>query len=214
MAIPPIAPYPMPAEDELPAPRVDWRPDPDRAVLLIHDMQNYFLEPFAGDPVPELIENIATLRRAADAAGVPVVYTAQPGAQSPRDRGLLTDFWGKGVGADPRATGIVDALAPAEGDTVLTKWRYSAFIRTDLADLLLPRGRDQLIVTGIYAHIGCQATALEAFMRDVRPFFVADAVADFTPEDHRAAVGFAARRCAAVTATAPLARALTAVPAS
>ncbi|MFC0041685.1 isochorismatase family protein [Actinomadura rayongensis] len=213
MALPAIAPYPMPGADEIPPPRVGWRPDPRRAVLLVHDMQNYFLDAFAGDPVPTLIANIDALRRAARAAGVPVVYTAQPGGQTPDQRGLQLDFWGAGVGAAAREPAIVDALAPQDGDTVLTKWRYSAFLRTDLADLLLPRGRDQLIVTGVYAHIGCQATAVEAFMRDVQPFVVADALGDFSAADHRAAVAFAARRCAVVTATAPLVRALAAVPA-
>ncbi|MBW8486127.1 isochorismatase family protein [Actinomadura sp. PM05-2] len=204
----------MPAAGELPPARVDWRPDPARAVLLIHDMQNYFLDAFAGDPLPALLANIGLLRDAARRAGVPVVYSAQPGGQTPEQRGLLTDFWGAGIGTAPRDRRIVDALAPAGGDTVLTKWRYSAFIRTDLADRLLPAGRDQLIVTGVYAHIGCQATAVEAFSRDVRPFLVADAVADFSGEHHRDAVTFAAQRCAAVTTTEALLADLAPVPAA
>ncbi|MFI6522135.1 isochorismatase family protein [Spirillospora sp. NPDC050679] len=212
MALPAIAAYPMPAEDELPEPRVDWRPDPRRAVLLIHDMQNYFLDAFAGDPLPTLLDNIARLRAAARRAGVPVVYSAQPGAQTPEQRGLLSDFWGDGIGAAPRERQIVDALAPADGDVVITKWRYSAFVRTDLADRLLPAGRDQLIITGVYAHIGLQATAVEAFSRDVRPFLVADAVADFSAEHHRSAVTYAAQRCAVVTATDALCRALQPLP--
>ncbi|MFC9977652.1 isochorismatase family protein [Spirillospora sp. NPDC127200] len=212
MALPAIAAYPMPAEDELPEPRVGWRPDPRRAVLLIHDMQNYFLDAFAGDPLPTLLDNIARLRAAAHRAGVPVVYSAQPGAQTPEQRGLLSDFWGDGIGAAPRERRIVDALAPADGDVVITKWRYSAFVRTDLADRLLPAGRDQLIITGVYAHIGLQATAVEAFSRDVRPFLVADAVADFSAEHHRSAVTYAAQRCAVVTTTGALCRALQPLP--
>lgn len=214
MAIPAIAPYPMPTARELPEPRVGWTPDPRRAVLLIHDMQNYFLDAFAGDPLPALLANIARLRRAAADAGMPVVYTAQPGAQTREQRGLLLDFWGDGIGPADRERRVVDALAPAGGDIVLTKWRYSAFLRTELADLLLPAGRDQLIVTGVYAHIGCQTTAVEAFSRDVQPFFVADAVADFSERHHRDALTYAAQRCAVTLTTDALAAALAAPPAA
>ena len=41
----------------------------------------------------------------------------------------------------------------------------------------LVRGRDQLLVTGVYAHIGCTATVVEAFQRDIEAFSAADAVA-------------------------------------
>ena len=39
------------------------------------------------------------------------------------------------------------------------------------------------------------ATALEAFMQDVQPFFVLDAVADFSEAEHRMAVSYVSRRC-------------------
>jgi bifunctional isochorismate lyase / aryl carrier protein len=54
------------------------------------------------------------------------------------------------------------------------------------------RGRDQLVGTGVYAHIGCQATAVEAFMRDVRAFLVADAVAEFSRRHHDQACEYVA----------------------
>ena len=56
-------------------------------------------------------------------------------------------------------------------------------------------GRDQLIVTGIYAHIGCMTTALVAFMNDIQAFLVRDAVADFSAEDHAMAVRYVSQRC-------------------
>ncbi|MER7502211.1 isochorismatase family protein [Nonomuraea pusilla] len=198
MALPVIEPYALPGEP--PRGRVAWNLDPGRAALLVHDMQNHFLAPFKAGPIPEVIANIRRLRERCAALGVPVLYSAQPGAQEPRLRGLLTDFWGPGLGAEPSAAAIVGPLRPADPSAVLTKWRYSAFVRTDLDERL--RGRDQLVLVGVYAHIGVLATALDAFMRDIQPFVVADAVADFSLGHHRGALDYAAQRCAAVVTTA------------
>ena len=208
MALPKIAPYSYREQEH--QNRVNWRVDPARAALLVHDMQRYFVRAFAlernGQPLPDAqiniaIANIRRLLDAAHAANIPVYYTAQPPRQNPADRRLLTDFWGDGLQDDENAR-ILDELAPIEADTVLTKWRYSAFVRSPLEEQLKDLGRDQLIIGGIYAHIGCLTTALEAFMRDIQPFMVADALADFTEKEHRMACEYASGRCARVLNTA------------
>ena len=208
MALPKIAPYSYREQEH--QNRVNWRVDPARAALLVHDMQRYFVRAFElerdGQPLPDAqiniaIANIRRLLDAAHAANIPVYYTAQPPRQNPADRRLLTDFWGDGLQDDENAQ-ILDELAPTEADTVLTKWRYSAFVRSPLEEQLKDLGRDQLIIGGIYAHIGCLTTALEAFMRDIQPFMVVDALADFTAEEHRMACEYASGRCARVLNTA------------
>ena len=208
MALPKIAPYSYREQEH--QNRVNWRVDPVRAALLVHDMQRYFVRAFElerdGQPLPDAqiniaIANIRRLLDAAHAANIPVYYTAQPPRQNPADRRLLTDFWGDGLQDDENAQ-ILDELAPTEADTVLTKWRYSAFVRSPLEEQLKDLGRDQLIIGGIYAHIGCLTTALEAFMRDIQPFMVADALADFTEKEHRMACEYASGRCARVLNTA------------
>lgn len=203
MALPSIASYPMPTADALPKNRVDWTVAPERAVLLIHDLQNYFLSAYEqqASPIPELLANVTQLRKEAEQLGIPVVYTAQPRGQSPAERGLQQDFWGPGVPDDQHAAAITDAVAPSASDHVLTKWKYSGFVRTDLEERLRAQGRDQLIVTGIYAHIGVLMTACDAWMRDIQAFVVADAVADFSAEDHAMALRYASGRCAVVTTT-------------
>ncbi|MEH6978827.1 isochorismatase family protein, partial [Bacillus pseudomycoides] len=203
MAIPAISVYPMPLESDLPNNKVTWKPDPKRAVLLIHDMQEYFLDAYHAEESPrvELISNIQSIRKTCKEIGVPVVYTAQPGGQTPEQRGLLQDFWGAGIPDGPHKKKIVDELTPDENDIFLTKWRYSAFKKTNLLEILHEQGRDQLIICGVYAHIGCLLTACEAFMDGIQPFFVADAVADFSQEHHKQALQYASERCAVTIIT-------------
>lgn len=198
--LPPIEPYPMPTAGELPGNTATWTVDPDRAVLLVHDMQRYFLEPFPGTGAPggDLVRNAVALRERAAALGMPVAYTAQPGGMTPEQRGLLADFWGAGMRVDPADREVVEPLAPAPGDWVFTKWRYSAFFRSDLLERMRAAGRDQLVICGVYAHVGVLMTAVEAFTNDIQPFLVADAVADFSAEYHRLALEYAAERCAMV----------------
>ena len=206
MTMPAISPYSMPKSYDLPKNRVTWKADPKRSVLLIHDMQQYFVEAYTSgqSPMIELLENIHLLKTQCAELGIPVVYTAQPGAQKPEDRALLQDFWGSGPAEDPHQTKVVDELAPSADDTVLTKWRYSAFKRTKLMEIMQEQGRDQLIICGVYAHIGCLLTACDAFMQDLETFFVGDAVADFSAEHHKMAMKYVADNCAVTTSTALL----------
>ena len=203
MALPAVTPYAMPSSDELPANRVAWTIDPQRAVLLVHDLQNHFLTAYTPDtsPTTELLSNVGELAKSARAAGIPVLYSAQPGGQSPAERGLQQDFWGPGLPDDEHAKAIAGPVAPETGDTVLTKWKYSAYVRTDLEQRMRDAGRDQIVIVGVYAHIGVLMTACDAWMRDVQAFVVADAVADFSREDHDMALRYAAGRCAVVTTT-------------
>lgn len=206
MAIPKLNGYALPGAADIPDNKVSWAFEPERAALLIHDMQDYFID-FWGDNCPmieQVIANIAALRQYCRQNNIPVYYTAQPDNQSDEDRALLNDMWGPGINKHPERKSVVKALAPEEGDTVLTKWRYSAFIRSPLEQALKETGRDQLIICGVYAHIGCMTTATDAFMRDIKPFMVADALADFSREEHLMALKYVAGRSGRVVMTGEL----------
>ncbi|WP_312122928.1 isochorismatase [Kosakonia cowanii] len=206
MAIPKLQGYALPAAADIPDNKVNWSFEPARAALLIHDMQDYFVN-FWGDNCPmmqQVVANIAALRDFCKQHNIPVYYTAQPKEQSDEDRALLNDMWGPGLTRSPEQQQIVSELAPDEADTVLVKWRYSAFHRSPLEQMLKETGRNQLLITGVYSHIGCMTTATDAFMRDIKPFMVADALADFSREEHLMSLNYVAGRSGRVVLTQEL----------
>ncbi len=206
MAIPKLTGYALPAATEIPQNKVSWAFEPERAALLIHDMQDYFIN-FWGENCPmmaQVVANIAALREFCKQHNIPVYYTAQPKEQSDEDRALLNDMWGPGLTRKPEEQQVIAALAPDEEDTVLVKWRYSAFHRSPLEQMLKESGRNQLLIAGVYAHIGCMTTATDAFMRDIKPFMVADALADFSRDEHLMALNYVAGRSGRVVMTEEL----------
>ena len=213
MAIPKLQGYALPTALELPENKVNWAFEPSRAALLIHDMQEYFLNFWGEDSemMETVVANIATLRDFCKKNDIPVYYTAQPKEQSDEDRALLNDMWGPGLTRSPEQQRVIASLAPDTQDTVLVKWRYSAFHRSPLEQMLKETGRNQLLITGVYAHIGCMTTATDAFMRDIKPFFIADALADFTRDEHLMSLNYVAGRSGRVVMTDEL---LPSVPAS
>ena len=200
MAIPKIATYEMPKAADFPKNKTDWAFNPDRAVLLIHDMQDYFLDFFAADdPLIQLLfGNIKKVQGFARASNMPIVYTAQPINQKEEVRGLLNDMWGRGIDNRPERKEIVKALLPQAKDIVLEKWRYSAFQLSNFDKMMADKGRDQLVICGVYGHIGCLMTAANAFMLNIKAFLVGDAIADFSLAEHRMALQYVATRCGQV----------------
>ncbi|KWN98028.1 isochorismatase family protein [Burkholderia stagnalis] len=202
MALPSIKHYDPPVRPAMQRPGTNWRVDARHTALLIHDMQRYFLRGYESTEfVGQLIGRIARLRAQCDALGIPVYYTAQPGDQHPDDRGLLCDVWGPGLSSHAEDAAIVDALAPRPHDVVMVKHRYSAYTKSDFLDRLRAAGTRQLVVCGVYAHIGCLVTATETFMADIQPFFVADALGDFSREHHQLAIDYVASLAGRVLTT-------------
>ena len=195
-SIPQILAYPMPTAYTLPESKAPWVIDPERVVLLVHDMQHYFLKPFAQSLRNELIANVALLCLRSRRQGIPVAFSAQPGSMTATQRGLLSDFWGPGMKVDLQDRQIVEDLAPCENDWMLCKWRYSAFFQSELLNRMRNAGRDQLLICGVYAHIGVLATAIDSFTNDIQTFVAADAIADFSENEHHLALTYASKNCA------------------
>lgn len=203
MAISKNSSYSMPQPESFPNNVTHWQLDPSRAVFLIHDMQRYFVDFHDTDSelIQTLIKNLVLLKHWAYEQGIPVVYTAQS-YQPVEDRVVLNTMWEPTLHIDQQK--MIDELSPDPQDIILTKWRYSALKHSDLLQHMQGWDRDQLIIGGIYAHIGCMITAVDAFMSDIQPFLIGDAVADFSEEEHRMALKYIASCCGQVLDTQSL----------
>ena len=130
--------------------------------------------------------NAAQLRENCAWLGVPVAYTAQPGGMTQQQRGLLRDFWGPGMAAAPGRPAHRRRAGAPSGTTGADQVALQRLPpHPSCCSGCAAAGRDQLIVCGVYAHVGVLITAVDAFSHDIQPFLVADAVADFTADDHR-----------------------------
>jgi isochorismate hydrolase len=178
---------------------VRWSLDPDRAALLIHDLQDYFVRGFSESAASEILDKAKSLRRAFYAVGAPVALSHQSGTMTVKERGLMVDFWGDGLSADEAAW--LPSLTPQPSDWLLDKRRYSAFYKTQLLPLLNSSGRDQLAICGVFGHVGILSTAIDAFSHNIQAFIMADAIGDFSDADHRRTLTQASRTCARVIST-------------
>lgn len=177
MPVPLVEPYDMSLAARLPRNTVSWRVRADRAVLIIHDMQDRVVASFDGSrsPAVELVHNVGKLRDTCRDLRAPVVHTVR-GHQAGRPT------------VEPMADDLVVDAEACEP--------YSA-----LRDVLDAHGRDQLVLVGVRAHAACLMAAGGTHLAGAQVFTVADAIADLSLDEHRQAVRSAAEYGAMTTTT-------------
>lgn len=175
---------------------------PERTGLLVIDMQKDFcLEGFgahrAGRDISAAARaapQIARLLAGARGAGVSVAHV---GFRTLPDHGSDSGPW---LAQRRRATvssdslciagtpgeDFIDALAPAPGEWVVRKHRYSAFTGTNLDLLLRSRGIESLIVTGVSTNACVETTLRAGFELDYYICVPPDAVASWDKGLHQA----------------------------
>jgi isochorismate hydrolase len=198
MTIPIIEEYDIDTPELSISNKVNWNIEPASCLLLVHDMQNFFLNPLPTLLREKLLKNCKSLISWAREKEIPIVYTGQKGCMTSKERGLLYDFWGAGMSANPNHTAIASIISPQPEDSVLKKWRYSAFFSSELADIFTTHSRNQIIICGVYAQIGILTTAIEAYSRDIEVFLVRNGIADFSRTAHQHTLNYAASCCASI----------------
>jgi ureidoacrylate peracid hydrolase len=174
--------------------------DPATTALLVIDVQNDYIHPkgyiarIGGDisscvaMVPRLLQFVDAAR----AAGVYIVHTRnwhRPQTDSPawldrlarggrtqNDRACRADTWGAEF----------YELVPQPGEEIVSKFRYDAFLGTNLEYLLRARNIRTVLCIGTATNICVESTARAALMRDFHLVMVEDCCASPDIDAHRA----------------------------
>lgn len=167
-----------------------WSIDSDRAVLLLHDFQEFFFKFLTISLRNEIIENTNLVIDWAIQHQVPIVFSGQAGYGNRLERGILRDLWGPGMSNEEKDRMLAEGIRiPPESHEIL-KQRYSAFAATNLESIMRADRRDQMIICGVYGSVGITATAFDCVNKDIQSFIIPDAMADFSAESHVRTVKF------------------------
>ncbi|MCX6828312.1 MAG: cysteine hydrolase [candidate division Zixibacteria bacterium] len=163
----------------------------DKAALLVIDMQKFFLDPNSPtytESGPAIIPSVKRLIAAFRAAGRPVIYTKHVHHPDFIDAGIMKWWWdGACLEGSPESE-IDDDIAPLANEKIILKHRYSAFYNTDLETILRCLKIEDLVITGVMTNMCCESTARDAYYRDYRVFFLADATGSINEEMHKASL--------------------------
>ena len=164
--------------------------DPARTAFLSMDLQSFIVAQYAREP-EAFLARVASVLARARASRMTVIHVQvgfRPGLPEVSPRNMLFNS----IRADPRhqqaflgpAGAIHPAVAPQEGDIVVTKHRVSAFAGTDLGMILRAREIDTLVLFGIATSGVVLSTLLHASDDDYRLIVLRDCCADLDAELH------------------------------
>jgi ureidoacrylate peracid hydrolase len=166
------------------------------AAVLVIDVQNDFCHEsgafgrlgFDIGPVQSSVRALGGFLKAARQTDVPVIFIA-----TLHSEWTNSEAWLK---RGPRrrdelcAVGTWGAefyqLAPASGEPVIIKHRYSGFVNTDLETVLRARERRSVLVTGVSTTICVESTARDACMRDYHVVLAEDCCGALSRAEHEA----------------------------
>ncbi len=159
---------------------------PERAALVVLDMQAFFLDPLApafSPSAPAIVPLIASLVDSFLRANRPVIFTRH--LDRPDRPGSMSRWWRRPIVAKDPASRLIEPFCHP-GGKVIGKRQYDAFHGTPLASLLRQHGTGQVVITGVMTHLCCETTARSAFVRGFEVFFPADATATTRADFHQA----------------------------
>ena len=157
------------------------------SALIVVDMQNFFIEKYSSAytcGAEAIIPNCKRLVEKFREANRPVIFTRHVHHPSRNDLGIMEWWWDGICLEDSPESEITPELSPEEGEKIVFKHRYSAFYNTDLETVLRCQNIDDIVICGTMTNMCCESTARDAYYRDYRVFFPADATGAINEEMH------------------------------
>jgi len=165
------------------------------------DYQTAIVSAYGGDGAEDLLSRATEVLASARAAGMIVIYIQvgfRSGFPEISDRNAMfstikNDPERRQMFAGP-AREIHEAVAPQDGDIVVTKHRVSGFAGTDLDMILRANDIDTLVLFGIATSGVVLSTLIHAVDEDYKIFMIEDLCADGDQELRASLMRFYARR--------------------
>ena len=167
--------------------------------LLVVDVQNDFCHSqgvFAKyksvtlDHVEQAMSNLSTLIEKCRAFDLPIIFIRTIHSNWTDSPSWLKRMEGAGekmqiCRPDSWGSNFFN-VAPEEGDCVVTKHRYSAFIGTDLDLILKSQGIEYILVTGVATNVCVESTARDGYHRDYNVILLEDCCGAYDKAEHAA----------------------------
>ncbi|MDQ1576471.1 MAG: ureidoacrylate peracid hydrolase [Microbacteriaceae bacterium] len=182
---------------------IPFRYDPAHTALIVVDVQNDFCHPEGSlgkigndtSAAVEMVPRLVKLIDEARAAGVPVIFI-----QTIHDETNDSPQWlnRHGDGPGEKRSGItcrtgtwggeLYEVTPLPGENIVIKYRYSAFIGTNLNIVLTTLGIRSLLFTGVATEICVESSLRDGLFAEYYVSLVEDCAATYDRDAHAASV--------------------------
>ena len=173
--------------------------DPARTALVVVDMQNGFMVEGVAHALcrtaVEIVPNVNRLAAAVRRTGGRVVWirntydptwlTMQAKVRAEKVAKRIESMTEGSIGHQ-----LYPELDVKPGDTIVQKYRFSAFLPelSDLAVRLRAGGYDTVLIAGTVTNVCCESSARDAMMMSFKTVMVSDANAANSDEEHNASL--------------------------
>ncbi|NLD20259.1 MAG: cysteine hydrolase [Clostridiales bacterium] len=157
------------------------------AVIVVDMLQDFVYGALTCDRGKAIVPKTAELLEAARKNDVVVIFSNDEHIPE-IDREF--EVWGPHAVMGTPGAEVIPELGVCSKDYVVPKRRYSGFFQTSLDALLRELGIEDVIMTGLHAHMCVRHTSADAFQLGYNVKVASDATDSFTEEDYNMGIKY------------------------